>query len=619
MPLSEIFSATFPGSDTSVGGAGTGTALVYTDSHGGPSGLLIDLAGNDWNVVGHFVNLANFSASYGNGGLLFYNVTLGDGYVEVTTNQMGPTIAGRCDLAARITAGSPANQSTYYMLALSSAGGGGSQIFKIGAGGSPGSPTSQDALPGSGDAIWVDGHVYVIRFAVTGTTSVAFTITITDTNTSAVHTYHGTDTSSTYPSGFFGVINLGGGPGKRASTLAFGATAGITSPTTTLYTNLSPEDVTVNGVGSNFTSGSVVTATGAGTSLHTFTPITTTSATVSINMTPGTSGTCTLTIDGVSMTFAVSNPIPPVPGAYTSAGNVANITGAIVANPTIASPGPFAYAHCRSSSNGTPFLTGDSTTVGTGLTFADAPGDLLPRFYTCRVTDTGTGLFADTFQAAHRIIARFRPGWIGDSLTQHGSLQAPYCRRLRTGFNVDPGNGTDAGLNQGIQATTAQDWALANPNGYLAAALAALHALSVDTINLMLSTNNAVNGDSPSVFIAAYQSVVNSIVASGFRVIMHASPYIVPNASFTIAMSSLIPQYAALLPALADGVNIFMGDRHGGYDYLLDYQLDTFDGVHFTDPAGYDALGDCQADATALALGYSRSGSRRHGLLPRGR
>jgi lysophospholipase L1-like esterase len=164
------------------------------------------------------------------------------------------------------------------------------------------------------------------------------------------------------------------------------------------------------------------------------------------------------------------------------------------------------------------------------------------------------------------------------------------------------------GNNQAVNGTSLRFWA---HDARLTQALASFEQSTTTMaeerevyVQIMLGVNDASTDQHLSVeeYQHSLQILIERILAAqliGFAgIVLHSSFYVVPG-KFSPALdettNALIRAYNAVLPALADEREVFLGDRRA-YEYFEAESERLFDGVH-ADNAGNHALASLWADA----------------------
>jgi lysophospholipase L1-like esterase len=359
---------------------------------------------------------------------------------------------------------------------------------------------------------------------------------------------------------------------------------------------------------------------GTGASIATPTGITNTGATAVLTV--GTaSGTLTIkdTSTGATATFTASTP-PLVSGALSvTSGAPTTLTLAT----TAASGGtaPYTYQWYRSTTSGfTPgggnILSGATSTTltDTGLVFGTI------YYYKVVATDSqGTpATVTSTEQCASPWDTPLVIGGIGDSIMRYvpsGGTINPltsmgnHLARMTGRRNVTLSN-------QAVDATATINWLPASSN-YITAK-AAFVAASATWVHIMLGTNDIWNSVSQATYLSNMTSIVNDLIGSGFKVVLHASPYPqIPSTSavtFTEAEVAVLQSYRASLASLVNNTTVYMGDTLA-FSWFAMNTTEQVDGVHPNIP-GVETLGYLWAQAFYKILypAAASAGVRKVGL-----
>ena len=246
-----------------------------------------------------------------------------------------------------------------------------------------------------------------------------------------------------------------------------------------------------------------------------------------------------------------------------------------------------------SSSEGFENISNATTTIlaDTGLT----PGT--DYYYRLQATDSST-----TPQIVISNVIHITPvlntnpehviGYIGDSITSGQGSSEPgalveYLTLQADGYLVGYNN-------QGEPGARISQW---QPGGtYFNNALSSFESTGVDTVSIMLGTNDAGDGTSSSTYETEMQNIISALLTQGTginRVILNYSPYETNNSVY-VESSAQIDQslltYQNVLKQIAlstSGVNI--GDT-SFYNQVQENQSLLSDGIHPTQ-AGYNLMG----------------------------
>ncbi len=269
---------------------------------------------------------------------------------------------------------------------------------------------------------------------------------------------------------------------------------------------------------------------------------------------------------------------PITPGAVSvNFGSIYKTQASLTSALASGGVGPFTYQWQRSLASTTGFTNIPNATTtsytDTGLT----PGTTY--FYRMDITDsttptpqeaTSTTLQVTTVASNGHVI-----GYIGDSITtgfgsNNGTTLSDgpgavieYLTLQNDGYSVGYNN-------QGYPGTSASDW---QPGGgYLPGVLTSFENTGVDTVSIMIGTNDASETfTSPSTYQTNLQNLVNALLASGTgitRVILNYSPYLnapgngQATTTPTLAQANaLIVQYESAINSIASSTpGVYLGD-----------------------------------------------------------
>ena len=254
----------------------------------------------------------------------------------------------------------------------------------------------------------------------------------------------------------------------------------------------------------------------------------------------------------------------------------------------------------------------------TGLTYVDTgvtQGQLY--FYKVVVVDHNNTTVSTVEFSASAQNQTFVIGFIGDSITSNVQSGVSYSAAQATANRLQQiGAVRQIILNQqALSGTDTSQWI--SGSQYLTTAKAGFAAAGVTHVVVMFGTNDCripcatntvghrpatgpfsgTDGATPGIN-GNYQtnmiSMVNDLVASGYKVILNACTYSIPNTSFNGVTwddqaISIIPSYNAVLQTISNGTTIFVGDTHA-YEYFANHTNEFFDGVH-PNQLGADSYG----------------------------
>lgn len=190
-------------------------------------------------------------------------------------------------------------------------------------------------------------------------------------------------------------------------------------------------------------------------------------------------------------------------------------------------------------------------------------------------------------------------GYIGDSIT-NGYTSSPQVYPgtiAATDLNTYTGTSNYSAVNQGVNGTDSGNWV--SGSSYLNAALAAFSAAHVNSVSIMLGTNDAGYSVSSSTYLSNMQSLVAALEAAGYTTItVNYSPYMAANPfGFNpTTANALLLQYEADLQIIAAAdSHVHVGDTTAWTFFQANQSL-LSDGLH-PDNAGYASLGQFWASA----------------------
>lgn len=191
-------------------------------------------------------------------------------------------------------------------------------------------------------------------------------------------------------------------------------------------------------------------------------------------------------------------------------------------------------------------------------------------------------------------------GFMGDSITGNtpsGGLTPPANCIADLATMVGAGVSFTA-VNQGVAGSISSEWLPGTSNWN--AAIAAFVSAGVRIVSIMLGTNDSsvTNRVAATAYQASMQTIVNTLAASGYIVVLHQPPYTVPGSSagnFDATSNAYQQAYgAALFNISRNGFTIRMGDT-GAYVFFANHTSELLDGIHPT-AAGSVDLGQLWAN-----------------------
>lgn len=174
-------------------------------------------------------------------------------------------------------------------------------------------------------------------------------------------------------------------------------------------------------------------------------------------------------------------------------------------------------------------------------------------------------------------------GFIGDSITQRtdslGNPIAYYeCQIIKyvgNFYNV-------TFVNQGIYGTKTADWLPTNTNNYFNNAVTAFQNAGVTVVSVCLGANDANGGVAASTYQSNLQTIVNQLVADGFKVILNNAPYFqVSNTSGDALLESSYP--AAVAAVVASNPKMVYQGAMIAYRYFAQHTNELADSIHPND------------------------------------
>ncbi len=190
-------------------------------------------------------------------------------------------------------------------------------------------------------------------------------------------------------------------------------------------------------------------------------------------------------------------------------------------------------------------------------------------------------------------------GLIGDSIyasvpptglkTPGSSLARELGTRCRREYIVS---------NQAISGKTSADWAN-DVGNIMTTAKTAFASAGVTDISIMLGTNDSKTAiaTTKSAYKANIQTICTSLNGLGYRVFLHAPPYLTPGAFglFDVTSPGLLIQYRDALSETANGTMVILGDNQS-FNFFMRFQNQLADLLHPTIDGG-EALATLHAEA----------------------
>jgi lysophospholipase L1-like esterase len=174
-------------------------------------------------------------------------------------------------------------------------------------------------------------------------------------------------------------------------------------------------------------------------------------------------------------------------------------------------------------------------------------------------------------------------GFIGDSITARTDSSgnaAPYyeCQIIKyvgNFYNV-------TFVNKGISGTKTADWLPSNTNNYFNNAVTAFQNAGVTIVSIMLGTNDANGAVAASTYQSNLQTIVNQLVATGFKVIINNPPYI---AAYNLGADSLLESSypAAIAAVVASNPKMVVQGALYDYRYFYQHTTEMVDSLHPND------------------------------------
>ena len=151
--------------------------------------------------------------------------------------------------------------------------------------------------------------------------------------------------------------------------------------------------------------------------------------------------------------------------------------------------------------------------------------------------------------------------------------------------------------NQAISGKTSADWAN-DVGNIMTAAKTAFASAGVTDISVMLGTNDSKTAvaTTKSAFKVNIQTICTSLNGSGYRVFLHAPPYLTPGAfgQFDLNSPGLLLQYRDALAEAANGASVILGDNQS-FNFFKRFQNQLADLLHPTVDGG-EALATLHAE-----------------------
>jgi lysophospholipase L1-like esterase len=153
-------------------------------------------------------------------------------------------------------------------------------------------------------------------------------------------------------------------------------------------------------------------------------------------------------------------------------------------------------------------------------------------------------------------------GFIGDSITV-GSK--PFSPPDLVAALLSTGDHHVVAINAGRSGATTAVWLPNDPSGCFAAATAAFARAHVQTVAIMLGSNDAraPYAVAPSTYGAHMRATADALVQEGYRVLLNAPPFAVPGSVaglITPASDDRLVAYQRQLRQIANGDTIRLGD-----------------------------------------------------------
>jgi len=284
--------------------------------------------------------------------------------------------------------------------------------------------------------------------------------------------------------------------------------------------------------------------------------------------------------------------------------------------------GPYTYQWYKSTTPGFTPGSGNAISGATSLTLTDSPSSNAVTFYILSATDSTSPTPSVAYSAQIPVVLLASPyptislGFAGDSITGFLGTSGTYfdspaqvtlksLQRMTGGIRTVNMN---SAVVQSVAGTKSADWV--SGGTYLPSAKTAWAAQGVTVVQMMIGSNDCSAGVTPATFGANLASFCNDLVSSGYKVILHYSPYRTTNSQTnytTDQENALLLQYQAQIDSLCNGTTILQGDR-SAFIYFASHTGDLTDGLH---PAytGVQFFGQVWATADAKALGITSTSS----------
>lgn len=202
-------------------------------------------------------------------------------------------------------------------------------------------------------------------------------------------------------------------------------------------------------------------------------------------------------------------------------------------------------------------------------------------------------------------------GLIGDSITADVSSGAELISLLA---GAEKRRAVSLGSNFGISGKTSAGWVSGNSD--MTQALAAFALAGVTHVIVMLGTNDAKTGvaTTQSAYAANMANVAATLVAAGYKVILNSPPYVTPGSyeQWDEAANGRLISYRDSLAALADNVNVFVGDLDLFDAVAAAPATYLRDGVHMTDPGEILMYGMWVSGIVRALAGGTRARAQSH-------
>ncbi len=269
---------------------------------------------------------------------------------------------------------------------------------------------------------------------------------------------------------------------------------------------------------------------------------------------------------------------------------IANSTTAVTLSASDATGGssPYSYQWYRSVTNGFTPGGGSLLSGKTSLSLADSgltPGSTY--YYVVRYTDATSSTVdsAQFTQVMPTVVHHL--GFVGDSITRGVGTSnadtlgaAPQAVLMLA--KTPAVNTLYSATVHGVDGSTTADWVSGSSN--LNSAISDFGANFVETVCIMLGSNDSVANISADTYATHLTSTINALKTAGIsRIILNYPPYASNATWLTAGAPAFLTAYQTALQTLAATIpGVYLGDTQA-YDWFSAHNSDLADGVHPND------------------------------------